>query len=358
LGRSRAEMSSNQIELISLLSKNRNAYQHEVLNIAVEETHISWVILTGQFAYKIKKELKFGDVLDFSTLNLRKKFCQKEVDINRVLCGEEMYRGVVKVVKQKREQEQSAIKIVNLRSKGKALEYAVKMLEIPQKFRMDNLLQKGKVNSDTIEKLASIIVKFHHLTPTNRRIQRFGRPEFMKRKVGENFATLSRLASIDPKFERKLDSFIKNKSNLFFERIAGEKIRDIHGDLYLKNVFIVSDNKFYLYDRIEFNDSLRYADVAEDVAHLAMDLDFHGRNDLRKHLISIYIHQGKDTSLKDIIYFLMCYKACVRAKVSLFRAKGLNKTINSDDDNIKKIDQAKEEARRHLQLAEAYLELL
>ena len=116
-------MSSNnhQIELISLLSKNRNAYQHEVLNISVEETHISWVILTGHFAYKIKKELKFGQILDFSTLSLRKKFCQNEVDINRVLCGEEMYIGVVKVVKQKREQGQVCNKISQLEEQGKSL---------------------------------------------------------------------------------------------------------------------------------------------------------------------------------------------------------------------------------------------
>src|SRR5215213_11378606 len=95
-------MDSNQIELISLLSKDRGAYQHEVPKITVEETHISWVILTGQFAYKIKKELKFGQILDFSTLSSRKKFCQKEIDINRVLCGD-MYLAVVKIVKQKRE---------------------------------------------------------------------------------------------------------------------------------------------------------------------------------------------------------------------------------------------------------------
>jgi aminoglycoside phosphotransferase family enzyme len=94
-------MSSSQIELISLLSKNRDAYQHKVSKIAVEETHISWVILTGQFAYKIKKELKFGQILDFSTLSLRKKFCQKEVEINRVLCGD-MYGPVVKIVKEKK----------------------------------------------------------------------------------------------------------------------------------------------------------------------------------------------------------------------------------------------------------------
>jgi aminoglycoside phosphotransferase family enzyme len=346
-------MSSNQIELISLLCKNKDAYPHKVSKVAVEETHISWVILTGQFAYKIKKELRFGHILDFSTLSLRKKFCQKEVDINTALCRD-MYMGVVKIVKQKREQD--GIKVVDLKSKGKALEYAVKMLEIPQKFRMDNLLQEGKVNLDTIDKLTSILVEFHRSTPTNRKIMSFGRPEFMKRKVYENFTTLSRLTTIDPKFERALDLFIKNKRNLFLERIKDEKIRDIHGDLYLKNVFIVPDNnKFYLYDRIEFNDSLRYADVAEDVAHLAMDLDFHGRCNLRKHLISAYMLQGKDASLENIVYFLMCYKACVRVKVSLFRVKGLDKT-NSDD--RKKIEHVEDEARKHLELAESYLELL
>src|SRR5919108_2574720 len=287
-------MSSNQTELISILCSNRDAYPHKVSKIAVEETHISWVILTGQIAYKIKKELKFGHILDFSTLSLRKKFCQKEVDINRVLCRD-MYSGVVKVVRQNRQKEEAdGIRVVDLKTRGKALEYAVKMLEIPQKFRMDNLLQEGKVNSDTIDKLTSILVKFHHSTSTNRKIKNFGRPEFMRRKIDENFATLSRLASINQELKRRLNLFIKTKNNLFLKRIRDGKIRDIHGDLYLKNIFIVPDNKkFYLYDRIEFNDSLRYADVAEDVAHLAMDLDFHGRRDLRKHLIFAYMLQGK-----------------------------------------------------------------
>jgi aminoglycoside phosphotransferase family enzyme len=349
---------SNQIELISLLSKNRGAYRHEVSKITVEETHISWVILTGQFAYKIKKELKFGQILDFSTLSLRKKFCQKEVDINKVLCGD-MYMAVAKIVKQKKrgQDEEGGLRIVDLKSKGKALEYAVKMVEIPQKFRMDKLLQEGRVTSDTISRLTSILVRFHRLTPTNRKIKDFGRSEFMKRKVEENFATLSKFASINQKFEKSLGLFIHNKRSLFLQRIRDDKVRDIHGDLYLKNIFIMPDNRFYLYDRIEFNDSLRYADVAEDVAHLAMDLDFYRRTDLRKLLISEYILQGKDTSLEDIVYFLMCYKACLRVKVSLFRAKGLEKTTNSDEDR-KEIDLAEEEAKRHLQLAESYSELL
>jgi aminoglycoside phosphotransferase family enzyme len=354
-------MSSEQIELISLLSKDRNAYPHQVSKITVEETHISWVILTGQFAYKLKKELKFGQILDCSTLKLRKKFCQKEVEINKVLC-EDMYKGVVKIVKQNKlgQENEAGLKLVDLKSKGKPLDYAVKMLEIPQKFRMDKLLERGKITSDTINKLTSILVEFHRFTPTNRRIKDFGRSEFMMRKIEENFATLSKLANIDDKLERSLKLFVNKKSNLFLQRISNDKIRDIHGDLYLKNVFIMPDNKIYLYDRIEFNDSLRYADVAEDVAHLAMDLDVHERSDLRKHLISEYIFRSKDTNLEDIVYFFMCYKACVRAKVSLFRAKSLvkNKDHTYSDHDRKRIDEADEEARWHLQLAESYLDLL
>jgi aminoglycoside phosphotransferase family enzyme len=354
---SSSSSSSNQFELISILRKNRGAYPHEVSKLELEETHISWVILTGKYVYKIKKELKFGQILDFSTLALRKKFCQKEVDINKVLCGD-MYKGVVKVVQQKRGQdEENRLRIVDLKSKGRALEYAVKMLEIPQKFRMDNLLQEDKINTHTIDELTSTLVKFHNSSTTNSKIKSFGKPEFIKRKVDENFATLSKLTNINNhKLERSLKSFIENKRNLLLQRIRDGKVRDIHGDLYLKNIFIVPDNKkFYLYDRIEFNDSLRYADVAEDVAHLAMDLDFHGRSDLRKYFISAYLLQSKDTHLEDIVYFLMCYKACMRVKVCLFRAEGLDKTNSNDR---VKIEQAEEEARNHLELAESYLELL
>lgn len=334
-------MSADQLELISAL-KNQEAYSHKVSRIAIEETHISWVFLTGPFAYKIKKELKFGEILDFSTLSLRRKFCQKEVEINRVLCGD-MYKGVVKIVKQGDD-----TKIVGVKNKGRAIEYAVKMIELPQNGRMDNLLLSNKVSLKTIEALTVILAEFHRTTPTNNRIKKFGTPEFMQRKIDENFETLFELADIDPKFENKLGSFIKNNSKLFYERIEQDKVRDIHGDLYLSNIFI-ANGRFYLYDRIEFNDSLRYADVAEDVAHFAMDLDFHRRPDFRRHFISQYMDKSKDVHLEVLIYFLMCYKACVRVKVSLFRAKSVS-------DEKKKAHMA--EAKSLLNLAESYLELL
>jgi aminoglycoside phosphotransferase family enzyme len=339
-------MSLRQQKVVLILEKEENAYPHKVSKIRMEETHISWIFLTGLYAYKIKKQVKFGKILDFSTLKLRKKFCQKEVVLNKFLCGD-MYQGVVKIVKENGKNGNN-MRIVNQEENGRALEYAVKMLEIPQKFRMDNLLASGKVTLKTIEILTKTLVKFHRCTPTNAKIKNFGYPESMEKKIHENFDTLAKLKTVDPKFENTLILFVKKNKKLFYQRIREDKIREIHGDLYLKNIFILENNRFYLYDRIEFNDDLRYADIAEDVAHLSMDLDYHKRSDLRKHLISQYIEKSSDINLEKLVYFMMCYKACIRSKVSLFHAK--NETIAK-----KRIAHIRE-SKDLLKLAESYLE--
>jgi uncharacterized protein len=340
-------MSLRQQKVVLILEKEENAYPHKVSKIRMEETHISWIFLTGLYAYKIKKQLKFGKILDFSTLKLRKKFCQKEVVLNKFLCRD-MYQGVVKIVKENGKNGNN-MRIVNQEENGRALEYAVKMLEIPKKFRMDNLLASGKVTLKTIESLTKTLVKFHRCTPTNAKIKNFGYPESMEKKIHENFDTLAKLKTVDPKFENTLILFVKKNKKLFYQRIREDKIREIHGDLYLKNIFILENNRFYLYDRIEFNDYLRYADIAEDIAHLSMDLDYHKRSDLRKHFISQYIEKCNDINLENLVYSLMCYKACIRAKVSLFRAK--NETSRK-----KRIALIKE-SKDLLKLAESYLEL-
>ena len=351
-------MNLKQQQIISSLLR-REAYNHRTSKIELEETHISWVILTGLYVYKIKKELKFGKVLDFSDLPLRRAACQKEVALNKILCYD-MYKGVVKVVANKNNHtdEDTKLQVADLRHKGKAIEYAVKMKEIPQRFRMDNLVAANKVSLRTIQKLAHTLVKFHRATPTNTAIRQFGQPKFMKAKVLENFETLHKLYDICDdvndddigKLEKKLLSFIENNKSLFHQRIVENRIRDIHGDLYMKNIFIIQQNKFYLYDRIEFNDSLRYADVAEDVAHISMDFDYQKKSRLKRHFVSTYLEESKDFQLNFIVYFLMCYKACVRAKVYFFKA--LNER------NRKEKATCLRESTNHLKLARSYLESL
>src|SRR5215831_10026306 len=331
-----------------LALRNKDAYPHQVYSSKIKtyETHISWIFLTGLYAYKIKKEVKFGKILDFSTLYLRRKFCQKEIQLNKILCGD-MYKGIVKLVSRN-----GSIKIVDLQTKGKPLEYGVKMLEIPQKFRMDYLIKAHELSLKTIDGLTRILVKFHSSTRTNTRIKNYGLPNLLK-KIDENFQTFGKLNNeltaheLDKihKIYKRLISFLGNNKALFYKRIKEGKIRETHGDLYLGNIFIVN-KRLYLYDRIEFNDSWRYADVTEDVAHLSMDLDYNGRIDLRKHFVSQYIEYSDDVDLIKLLYFLMCYKACVRAKVSLFRAK------NETDDETRK--SGIEESKNLLELAAAY----
>ena len=349
----------HQYKIVTALT-NKNAYPHHVYlpKIKVHETHISWIFLTGLYAYKIKKEVKFGKILNFSTLKPRRKFCEKEIEVNKPLCGN-MYKEVVKLVSVDRDKERggsnSSVKLTNLQYKGKPLEYAVKMLEIPQKLRMDNLITSSKVSLSTIDRLTRILVKFHLSTITNNKIKSYGQPRFIKKKIDENFETFGKLntkmavhklSNID-NIHKKLIAFLKNNRTLFYQRIKQDKIREIHGDLYLKNIFIVNDRRFYLYDRIEFNDTLRYADVIEDVAHLSMDLDYNKREDLRRRFVSQYIERSKDSSARNLLYFFMCYKACIRAKVSLFRAK-------NETDNQKR-KWFEEESKDFFELAESYL---
>lgn len=327
---------------IALHLKDKGAFPHRVSNVRVLETHISWVLLTGKYVYKVKKEVKFGRILDFSTLSLRKYFCQKEVMLNRPLCGK-MYQGVVKIVK-----IDHKYKVVNLNACGKSLEFAVKMIEIPQRFRMDNLLRLRKINNSVLDLLVENLVAFHRCAYTSDTIAKFGRPHIMKSKIRENFVTLSMFTKTDSIFEKRLNQFVRNNYELFARRIGASCIRDIHGDLYMRNIFFFK-GRFYMYDRIEFNDSLRYADVAEDVSHLAMDLDYHRRQDLRRYFINHYIRKSNDTTLINIIYFLMCYKACVRAKVSIFRAI----EVENKNERLECII----EAQSLFKLARKYLEL-
>ena len=334
-------MEFNVADSIAVLKKE-TAFPHAISYVKIIETHISWIILTGRFVYKIKKPVRFGNVLDFSNRGLRKKFCQKELKLNKNLCGS-MYLSVVKIIK-----KNSDYKLVSLDENGTALEYALKMKEFPQKSRLDNILKLNRLNKHILDLLIDNLVKFHITAPMNTTISNYGKRQIMRSKIRENFLTISKIGKVDGIFEKKLDLFVKNNNDLFYLRRKDHRIRDIHGDLYLKNIFYVRA-KFYMYDRIEFNDSLRYADIAEDVAHLAMDIHYHKREDLQVYFIRNYINKSKDTNIIRIIYFMMCFKACVRAKVSLFSSA----QCTDKNQKMKHIKEAKD----HLCLANKYLKM-
>ena len=331
----------------ALLSKR--AYPHRVSTIQTEGTHCSWIFLAGPYAYKIKKQVKFGSILDFSTLSLRRKYCYKEVALNRILC-KDMYHGVVRIVTVPDENDNRVVIADSHTRTGQVIEYAVKMKYIASKYRMDKLLTAHRINLENIRKIASILNAFHSTTLTNSEIQKYGQPKYLKYKIKENFQTLARLKHPMPRARDTLIKFIDNNENFFYTRIRDKKIRDIHGDLYLKNIFIVKDRKYYLYDRIEFNDSLRYADVAEDVAHLSMDLEHHKHKKLQSYFVHTYMSRSQDQALKRILNFHISYKAFMRAKVSLFQARF--ESTKSKKYSIKK------DADSHFALGQKYLEHL
>ncbi len=316
------------------------AYPEEAGKIELVQTHISFVFLTQNYVYKIKKPVNFG-FLDFSTLDKRKMYCEKELTLNRRLCPE-IYLAVVPITKSDG---------LRISGKGEVVEYAVKMKRMPQECIMTQLLTEGKIDKKVVDDIAKIVAKFHSEAATNAEINEIGGLKTVKFNWDENFAQTKKyigqtLSQAEFDFvQSKIDSFLSKNTALFQSRIDGKRIRDCHGDLHSGNIFVT--DKICIFDAIEFNDRFRYSDVAADVAFLAMDLDFQERSDLAEYFITQYVAYSKDTELTQLLPFYKCYRAYVRGKVVSFRL---------DDANIKPEDKAAatKEAASYLQLAAEY----
>ena len=312
------------------------AYPENPGKIELIQTHISFVFLTEDSVYKVKKAVNFG-FLDFSTLDKRHLFCKKELDINRRLCPE-IYLEVVPINK---------ADIIKINGHGETVEYALKMKRLPQERIMTLLIKEDKVDKKTIDEIAKIIADFHSKAQTNSEIDEFGSLKIVKTNWDENFVqTIKYINQTIPQedfqlIQTKIEAFIQNKKVLFEARITEKHIRDCHGDLHSGNIFVT--DKICIFDAIEFNDRFRYSDVASDVAFLSMDLDYQNRRDLADYFIERYLIYSKDQQLTLLLAFYKCYRAYVRGKVVSFRL---------DDPNIS----AKEKVSAIIE-AKAYFEL-
>ncbi len=319
---------------------NPQTYPEETGKIDLIQTHISFVFITKNFVYKVKKPVNFG-FLDFSTLEKRRFYCEKELQLNRRLCPD-IYLEVVPINKSQ------ALKI---KGAGEPVEYALKMKRLPQERIMTQLLQEGKVDKKTIDELAAIVAQFHSEAQTNAQITEFGGLKTVKINWDENFAQTTKyigqtLSKTDYDFiQTTINSFMTNNKALFESRMADKRVRDCHGDLHSGNIFVT--DKICIFDAIEFNDRFRYSDVASDVAFLAMDLDYQNRSDLSDHFISQYIACSKDAPLRQLLPFYKCYRAYVRGKVISFRLDDTN--IKTDDKNA-----AIKDAQAYFKLALQY----
>ncbi len=316
------------------------AYDEETGKIELKQTHISFVFLTGNFVYKIKKAVDFG-FLNFSTLEKRRFFCEKEVELNRRLCGD-MYIEVVPITKSDS---------IRIGGEGEAIEYAVKMKRIPEEKIMTRLLEEGKVDKKLVDKMAKIIAEFHLKAGTGKKTGEFGSLPIIETNWKENFdqskefvgETISQESY--NQIHEKVDGFMKRNAAFFAKRVAENRIKECHGDIHSGNIFVA--DKIYIFDAIEFNERFRICDVASDVAFLAMDLDFKDRNDLSNYFVERYVKYSGDKELEKLLNFYKCYRAYVRGKVVSFRLK---------DANVGKEEKAaaKKEARAYFDLATEY----
>lgn len=289
------------------------AYPHAVRAIHVVETHISWVILTGDHAYKIKKPVTLG-FLDFSTLEKRKFYCEEELRVNR-RTAPELYLDVVGIGA-----GQNGLRI----GAEPALEYAVHMRQFPHEARLDQCLQAGIVGPERIRLLAVTIARFHNDLPPRvnsdpgfefERAVRPARKNFLHLDAGLfNDHSQQQLAVVEAWSLQQAEAL----RAVFETRARRGFIRECHGDLHLENL-LLQDDRFTLYDAIEFNANLRWIDTSNDIAFLAMDLMAHQQGGLAYDLLNAWLEETGDYESLSVMRFYLVYRAMVRAVVTSIR---------------------------------------
>jgi aminoglycoside phosphotransferase family enzyme/predicted kinase len=283
-------------------------------NTRVEETHISWVLLAGEDAYKIKKAADLG-FLDFSTLEKRRFYCEEELRLNSRLAPE-LYRDVVPIGGNP---ERPVL------GGEPAIEYAVHMRRFPRAARMDLLLEEDQITAAHIDSLAATIARFHAALPPAAADTPFGSPEAIEAAVLENFAQLA--PSLAAPADLALLEEVRNSSArefaasepLFRQRKESGCVRECHGDLHLGNIVLLDDTPVP-FDGIEFSATLRWIDVISEIAFTVMDLLERGQPHFAWRFLDKYLEHTGDYAGIGVLRYYLAYRAMVRAKVAAIRA--------------------------------------
>ena len=304
----------NQSRLVASL-RNPAVFGTGCARVAMLETHISYVLLTGTYAYKIKKSVNLG-FLDYTTLAARRRYCEQELRLNR-RHAPALYLDVVAIT--------GTIERPVLGGDGPPLEYAVRMREFPQDALASRLLARGELDASDIDALATTVAAFHERIDPAPPDSEFGRPDGILRVARQNFER------IRPFLERpddiaRLDTLAQWTGREFADRSAdfgarkrGGFVRECHGDLHLNNIARI-DGEMTIFDCIEFNDSMRWIDVLSEVAFTVMDLEDHARGDLAQRFLNAYLEITGDYGGLPVLRFYVAYRAMVRAMVARLRA--------------------------------------
>jgi uncharacterized protein len=316
------------------------SYLHRPAEVRAIQTHISWVFIAPPFVFKVKKPVNLG-FLDFSTLEKRRHFCQREIELNRRLCPE-IYLDAVPIY-----ETDSGF---SFKPPGKIVEYAVKMKELPDGWFLSELLKKNLVGEKEINRVISTLHRFYQSETPTPEVEQWGTPEKLKISTEENFAQVERFIGqtvSSGSFEairHFTNRFYIANDSLFGERIRQHRILDCHGDLHLDHIHLTPEATT-IFDCIEFNDRFRFIDVANDLAFLAMDFDFEGRSDLAALLLENAAREFGDAGMLKIANFYKCYRAFVRGKVE---------SIQATEKETKDPQEHQRQAARYFRLALKY----
>lgn len=283
------------------------AFPHPVSNLTLRETHISWVILTGDFAYKIKKPVRF-DFIDCSTLEQRRRLCEEELRLNRRLAPQ-LYVQVVPITRRDGG--------LQIGGSGPVIEYAVCMRQFDAAAELSTLLTAGGVEGDEIVSLAELLARFHLQAPVQTGLA--SAHQALDAALG-NLAQLQPLLqqTVDGRHLRSLSGWCHEQARaleaLLQLRARDGFIRECHGDLHAGNIARFA-GRLVPFDCLEFSAALRWIDTIDDLAFLVMDLRSRGRHDLALVLLSRYLEVTGDYAGLNVLRFYCVYRALVRAKV-------------------------------------------
>lgn len=275
----------------------------------VIETHVSWVVLTGELAYKIKKPVNLG-FLDFSSLESRRLACLEELRLNRRLTPD-IYLDVIAIRGDPRRP--------HFGEHGPVIEYAVKMRQFPRTAVLASSIA-GTLNPAELDALAELIARFHESIPSSDPTQPWGEPALTWEAVQTSLRQLDGLPTTAEArallngLRDFLEREFRGHAGLIEQRRQAGYVRECHGDLHLGNLVRLG-GRIVPFDALEFDPALRWIDVLNEVAFLVMDLEVHGNDHQGFYFLNRYLEITGDYSGLPLLPFYLSYRALVRAKV-------------------------------------------
>lgn len=331
-------------------------FPHAVDQIELLETHISWVILTGQYAYKLKKPLRL-DFLDYSTLQLRKKYCDRELQINKAWAAS-IYKDVVPIFEHS---GKLRVGIANDQSRdGETIvDYAVMMNQFPQSALLAEQLKSGSITPAVIEPLGEEIADLHQRLESVAYHDSLVLGGAIDPAIENCDYLLSQLSIVDPDHARAekikqwtLDS-IEQLQPLMERRARRGSVIGCHGDLHLGNILYL-ENRFVPFDGIEFNEAFSQVEGLDEIAFLTMELSEHGYRSHARRLVNRYLEATSDYEGLCLLRYFLVYRSMVRAKVDMIRqAQCFQSNLSGEQADHPRLSPA---GRQYLDYAESILE--